>query len=393
MTTSEQAPTASASKGRIAAAVILIVIAVLGIVLAATSIWVHQTVFGTDRYVSVVADVAEDPEVVEAVSERLANQLVVALGVQSEIESVLPDRAGFLAGPLTERIEAATADVIGRALASETFQDAWVAANAAAHRRAVAILRDETPILEIDDGVVSLDLVTLLDAGLTRLQDEGVISRDVDLPDLSTENRDAARERLESTFGITLPAGFATIELAEVQSLETAQTAVRVFDISIIAILILVPLVCIVAVLVAPRRLLAIAAIGAASAGLLSAVILVAKLGAEATADAAARPEGRVVVAALADRLADDFIWWAGIVVIAALVAGTVAYLLDRPAWAGSSAAARDSLPWLAVTAAGVGLAWAIAGPVGAAIAWSIVLLAAVIVVARRPGRPVVETA
>src|SRR5215217_3739681 len=94
---------------------ILVLLAALGVIASVLSIWSHQVLLNTDRFVATVEPVARDPEVISAVSQRVGEEIVIALDIQRRAADVLPERAGFL----TDSLATAKADFIQNRL--ETF--------------------------------------------------------------------------------------------------------------------------------------------------------------------------------------------------------------------------------------------------------------------------------
>ena len=88
------------------------------------------------------------------------------------------------------------------------------------------------------NGQVVLEVYPVLLVALQQLQTAGIIGPEVELPDPATaEPPGVIRGILETRLGVTLPEDFGTIPLMPVERLETAQTAVRVFDLVVIVLI------------------------------------------------------------------------------------------------------------------------------------------------------------
>ncbi len=207
---------------------------------------------------------ARDPAVDQALSERISVQVVEALDVQARLVSVLPDRAQILAGPITTTIQQRLQARIAELLASDRFQAAWASATRFAHTQLLAILRNDSTALTIDNGVLTLNVLPLVGAALTSLQADGIIPATVSLPDLtSSTNLASARSALQSALGVSLPADFGTIPLIRADRLEAARTAVRVFDLLVVVAIVVTILLFVGAVFLARRRRRAVVLLGA----------------------------------------------------------------------------------------------------------------------------------
>ena len=82
-------------------ALILVVMAVVGLVVSALALWSDSLVFNTDKWVATVAPVAEDPAVRHAVSTFVADKTLEIADLQNRIANALPSDAAVLAQPLS----------------------------------------------------------------------------------------------------------------------------------------------------------------------------------------------------------------------------------------------------------------------------------------------------
>ena len=84
---------------------ILVVLTSLCIVAATIGIWTQRTLADTDRFVALVAPLADDPAVTNPLAARLSEEVFLALDVETRIEEALssipdlPPQASFLVGP------------------------------------------------------------------------------------------------------------------------------------------------------------------------------------------------------------------------------------------------------------------------------------------------------
>jgi hypothetical protein len=120
----------------------------------------------------------------------------------------------------------------------------------------IAVLRDqERPALRTEDGQVVLDLVTVINAVLTSINETSpeVLGRDVTLPRLgSGELPEEARDRLEQALGRPLPEDFGRIVVFRADKLSTAQDVFHVAERSIV-LLAIVSLACVAVALALSR--------------------------------------------------------------------------------------------------------------------------------------------
>jgi hypothetical protein len=149
--------------------------------------WANREISSTDTYVSTVAPLASDPAVQEAVSTRVADEVITRLNVPeiTDLTIAALEQRGLgpratatldaLRTPLVGAIENFIRTQVQRLIASDTFADAWVAANREAHAQLVAVLTGDTGSSSVDVSgtTVSLNLAALIDAVKAELVDRG----------------------------------------------------------------------------------------------------------------------------------------------------------------------------------------------------------------------------
>ncbi len=350
-------PTSSVLKagpGRRARAIatpILVIVTSIALVGATVGIWFERTVWNTDRYVELVAPLAEDAAVTDAVANRLTTDVFTALDIQGRVSDALasiprlPESATFLAGPIT----AGAQDIIRRQvetfLASPTFQDLWVQLNRRVHTKIVALLEgdyQQLPNVSVTGGEVRLNLVSAVAMLVQRVVQRGIdgLGLDVTVPDIPSDlDASAAIARLGGALGITLSPDFGQVTLmTKSQLTDYQQAADRLTKLGgALAILtvLLVGLTLLVAV--RGRRALIWLGIAGVAALLLGGIFI-------------RRVEGRIVdsIQAPGARAAAEDVFaqvssslrGAGVLVGAlALLVALGAYLAGRPPWVRSAVA------------------------------------------------------
>ncbi len=388
----------------------LFLLSCLFVVGTSVVVWTHQVALNTDRYVSIVGAVSSEPAVIETVSNRVATQVVTALDVQGKVEKILPGGAEILAAPLTDRIRQTVQEKLAVGMASDQFQNAWVQANRILHTTIIKILRGQPESVSIQDGMVTLDVYTLVGNALATLQTSGIIPASVTLPDLSSvEVPEQARQKVEQALGITLPADFGQIPIVKASGLETARQAVQLFDIITILFILLTLILIALTIWLARRRLRMVVYL---SIGIIISLVIArfAIGGIEDVIVSSISGEGlATTVRAVLDNVFGNYFALGRILVVIGIIAAVVAYLAGRPAWfvratsAASSAAGRGAASAGAAAAGAAGgvptgeaatgwiasnreaVRWAIVGTVAFLIVWwvagfEIAILAAAVV-------------
>lgn len=161
MTRSRRNPARSAVAG-----VLVLLVAIL-LPTALLARWVHDTAADTDGYVAVADEVVADPAVRAALVEQLTARVTSQLPATGTA-TVDTGVQGLVQGAVQQVVDSAT------------FASVWSQANRTAHSTVLALLRDETTTVSLDqDGQVVLELGAVADAVTARIVESGLISADV----------------------------------------------------------------------------------------------------------------------------------------------------------------------------------------------------------------------
>jgi hypothetical protein len=191
----------------------LVVLTSLVIVATLVAVWTQRTLASEGRYVGLVAPLAEDPPVTDALATRLTDDVFAALDIEDRVRSALasvpqlPDAATFLAGPISSGARNLIETRVQDFLASDTFANLWEDLNRVAPSKVVALLNgdyDELPNVSISGGDVQLNLVAVVAQVIQRVAQQGIEALGIDVtipsipPDLDASD---AIDRLGSALG------------------------------------------------------------------------------------------------------------------------------------------------------------------------------------------------
>jgi hypothetical protein len=196
----------------------LVILSVVLVPLAGLSVWVRNLVLDTDKYVETVEPLGREKAITDLVAERATDRLFKQVDVAAEAKDALPERAQFLAGPLSTGVETFAREAAKRALASEQFAIVWREANRRAHAQVVKALTGEGKNVSIKDEKVVLDLSAEVDDVIKRLDERGVTVFD----SLSPEQKNLQ------------------VTLFDAGQLESARSAVHLLDRARIVLVVLV---------------------------------------------------------------------------------------------------------------------------------------------------------
>jgi hypothetical protein len=197
---------------------ILVIVSVVLVPIAGLTVWVRNLALNTDRYVDTVAPLAENEAITNQVANRLTARLFQEVNVEAEAKEALPERAQFLAGPLSTGVETFVRTAAQRVLASDQFETIWREANRRAHTLVDKALTGEGKNVKLEDGKVVLDLSAVIDEVVMRLDERGVTVFD----SLAEDQKNLQ------------------VELFDASQLERARTAVDLFQRLTIVLVVLV---------------------------------------------------------------------------------------------------------------------------------------------------------
>ena len=203
------------SRGRTIAVWALIVAASLLAIGSATSTWAKRQALDTDNWVKASDEVLAKPAVQHALAVYIVDQLYTNVDVAATFEQRLPDDLKQLGAPLAAAVRSPAQDGVERLLASPKMQALWSQVNRQAHAALVRILEDKTRVGSTANGVVTLDLGTLVRQ----------LGQQLGLPAAALDK---------------IPADAGKITLIQSDRLKTAQDAVKVIKVGTVFLLILV---------------------------------------------------------------------------------------------------------------------------------------------------------
>ncbi|XVU29968.1 hypothetical protein ACQPZJ_23610 [Actinoplanes sp. CA-054009] len=220
-------PTGRRVRGVVAA--ILAAVAAFALVLSVVGLWAARTTLSTDRWVSTVAPLPQDPQISAAVAEYATVQTFSVLNVEQRLQDVLPPQAAFAAGPIAGQLQTQVRNVITNVLRSDGFQAVWIELNRRVHDRVMAVVEGESEVITAQGDHIDIDLLPLINQALRELSAQlpTLFGKTITLPDLSSGAiPDNLRVRVEDALGVSLPANFAQFTVYDGGQLKALQDTV-----------------------------------------------------------------------------------------------------------------------------------------------------------------------
>lgn len=322
---------------RRAAVIVLVVLACLSLTAATVAVWANRTLLTTDGWVETVGPLGAEPAVTAALQPRITEAVFTAIPAQELIADALPEDRAFLAAPLSSAVDSFVDDQVGAFLASDTFAQLWIDANEVAHERALAVLRGESDVAQVEGETVTLNLLPVVNRVLGQLSDaaSGLVGQDVNLPTISSgELPEQAVARINDALGIELPPDIGQIEVYNADELVVAQQALRVFDGTLVLLVIATPLLLGAAIWLSRNRRRTILQIAVGSVLLLVLVRRVVLRFAETIVAMPPRPEGQAAAEVVTDQLRAGLFELTAIIILIALAIVLIALLTGPYRWA-----------------------------------------------------------
>src|SRR4051794_1774722 len=167
-------------------AVVLIVLGCVLAPVAGLAVWSNNQVSNTDRFVRTVSPLVHDPDVQEALTNKvtatifqyvdvqgLADDAVAALVAQG-LPTRLGDRLDTLTPTLVSAVTGFVRDKVAELVASPAFASAWNQAIRAAHGQLNKILSGNSKGVVVRGDSVFLDMAPFIDLAKQKLNDAGL---------------------------------------------------------------------------------------------------------------------------------------------------------------------------------------------------------------------------
>ena len=192
------------------------------------AVWANRQPLNPENGTEVSSQLLADPEIRDAVSAYLVDELFNSVDIQAQIAARLPDQVDALAVPATAAVRELADRRAPILLARPAVQDAWRSANLRMRTALVRFLEDDNAggALSSTNGEIVLDLRVLVDRLAAELGLTGQVAaaREKLQSDAGTAAAAAAQQRL----GVTLPPEAGRVVIAKVDQIETARNVTSV---------------------------------------------------------------------------------------------------------------------------------------------------------------------
>src|SRR3954470_3764437 len=146
---------------------LVVVAAVIGLV-SALNVWVTRQALSTDNWTKSSAQLLQNPEIRNAVSVYMVDQIYENVNVSQVLADRLPPRTQGLAAHLAAALEQPAVRTANALLARPRVQALWEEANRKAHTLFMAVIDGKHGLLTTTNGNVVLNLRPLIDQVVER---------------------------------------------------------------------------------------------------------------------------------------------------------------------------------------------------------------------------------
>src|SRR5918995_6888860 len=323
---------------RTVGAVILGVIAVVGLLCSVLGLWARDTVFDETEVAGAVESAIDDPAVTDALAARLTESVMSAVDLETRLANILPPALQRLTpaivGGTTQRIE----DRLSNRLADAQTRDTLVTIFERSYGAFLDVMEGDgiADGLTVEGGEVTVNFLPLVADGLQTLQGFGLLD-DATIPEL-TRDGDPTEQiaQLEDGLGRDLPEDFGQIVVYRSDSLaEKGETLERTQQLLVVVKRAFVLIMIVTAVAIAGTMLVARdrsrAALGLLLGAAATFVVVRALLNKvlDEVPEVARTPAGQSALATATTSLADGLVKALGVLAVVFFVGAIVVYVLD----------------------------------------------------------------
>jgi len=147
------------SRLRVGLAAVLVAVVGLSTVSAVVSWWAEDVMYDPDIMIAAFGDLPDDPVQAEKLGAWIATETVEGLQVEQRLSEALPLGLSLFSSTLTDGIERTAATASARLIQTELFADIWEDALPLAHSTLIGALEgSQDGVLRAEGGVVSVDI-------------------------------------------------------------------------------------------------------------------------------------------------------------------------------------------------------------------------------------------
>jgi hypothetical protein len=138
-------------------------------IIAVFSVWANRLLFNPDNWQNTSTQLLQNQQIRSATANYVVDQLYANVDVAGLIKQGLPTQLQGLAGPAAGALRNAAVQGVELALSRPRVQSLWATANRAADQAFIAVVEGGKGPVGVNQGVVTLDLASIIDNIASRL--------------------------------------------------------------------------------------------------------------------------------------------------------------------------------------------------------------------------------
>ena len=163
------APAAAISRRRLIGVDVLIGVTTVLLIVGIFATWANRLLFSPDNWSKTSTQLLQDDNVRSTTANYVVDQLYANVNVAGLIKQNLPTQLQGLAGPAAGALRNAAVSGTELALSRPRVQALWAQANRAADQTFIDVVNGRKGVVGFNNGVVTLDLASLVDNIASRL--------------------------------------------------------------------------------------------------------------------------------------------------------------------------------------------------------------------------------
>ncbi len=154
------------------------IVGLISLVSFTTAHWVEKQILTPDTWAQTMGKLPQNDQVASAISGYVINELFTATELETTVQNALPDRAAFLAKPLTQQLQNFLTTQTKNAVQSAQFQTIWMTANRVVVEQLISGARAQGTTDSSEPAQIRIPLGAIQNVVTNVLQNQGIISED-----------------------------------------------------------------------------------------------------------------------------------------------------------------------------------------------------------------------
>lgn len=154
------------------------VVGLVSLVSFTTSHWVEEQILTPETWAQTMGELPQNDQVASAISSYAIDELFTAAELETTVQNALPEKAAFLAKPITQQLQNFLTTQTKNAIQSTQFQTIWMTANRVVVEQLVNGARNQGSSDSSEPAQIRIPLGSIQSVVTNILKNQGIISED-----------------------------------------------------------------------------------------------------------------------------------------------------------------------------------------------------------------------